>query len=265
LYGNHPYARQTFGTPESVKKATLDDLRKLHADWVHPENIAVGFCGDITSADALKLVSAQFGALKAGELKAPAVPPIPALTKGLEGEGAKEGIKGAVLTLGFRGADLKNPDRETLDLLANLLSGLGGRLSVALREKQGLAYSVGVHNDAQLDGGALIFFIQTDAKSLAVSLEGMWKEIKLLRDEPVPEKELASIKSFLAGSEAIELQNQTEVAQRLALSQLFGEGAAHVFSRKQRLEKVTPQILQDAARKYLDPDHWAKAVLKAKE
>ncbi len=265
LYGNHPYARQTHGTRESVEKITADDLKKLHDAWVHPENLAVSFTGDVSALDALKLIRAQFGELKAGAFNAPPVLPIPELGKGVSGEGIKEGIKGAVLTLGFRGAELKSPDRETLDLIANLLSGLGGRLSVALREKQGLAYEVSVHNDSQLGGGAIVFYIKTDAKSLGLSIDGMWKEAKLLRDEPVPAKELDSIKNFLAGNEAIELQNQPGVAQRLALAQLYGEGAAHVFSRKERLEKVTPEQLQMAAKKYLDPDRWAKAVLKAKE
>ena len=265
LYGSHPYARQTMGTRESVEKINADDLKKLHDAWTHPENIAIGVAGDISALDVVKLIRAQFGDLKAGALKAPTVPPIPELTKGATGEVVKEGIKGAVLTLGFRGVDVKSPDRETLELIGNLLSGLGGRLSVALREKQGLAYEVSVHNDSQLDGGAMVFYIKTDNKSLDLSLEGMWKEVKHLRDEAVPAKELDSIKNFLAGNEAIELQSQPGVATRLALSELYGEGAAHVFSRKDRLEKVTPEQLQAAAKKYLDPDKWAKAILKAKE
>ena len=265
LYGNHPYSRQTLGTKESVEKITADDLKKLHDAWVHPENLAVGVAGDISALDALKLVRQQFGELKSGALKSPAVPPMPDLTKGASGEASKEGIKGAVLTLAFRGADIKNPDREALDLIAHLLSGLGGRLGVALREKLGLAYEVAVHNDSQLDGGSMLFYIKTDNKSLELSLDGMWKEAKRLRDEAVPAKELDSIKNFLAGDEAIELQSQPGVATRLALSELYGEGAAHVFTRKERLEKVTPEQIQAAAKKYLDPDRWAKAILKAKE
>ncbi|MEI6235158.1 MAG: pitrilysin family protein [Planctomycetota bacterium] len=265
LYGNHPYSRQTLGTPESVAKITADDLKKLHAAWVHPENISIGIAGDISAAEALKLVSQHFGGLKAGVFKAPAVVPMPILGKGVTGEVSKEGIRGAVLTLAFRGTDGKSADRETLDLIANLQSGLGGRLGVALREKLGLAYEVSVHNDSQLDGGAIFFYIKTDNKSLDQSLDGMWKEANRLRDELVPAKELDSIKNFLAGDEAIQLQSQPGVATRLALSQLFGEGAAHVFTRKERLEKVTPDQIMAAAKKYLDPDKWVKAVLKAKE
>ncbi|HYG76903.1 MAG TPA: pitrilysin family protein [Planctomycetota bacterium] len=265
LYGNHPYARQNRGTIETVKKVTPEDVKRLHQAWVHPENIAVSIVGDVNATDALKLVNQYLGTLKAGSFKAPQVPPVPDLAGGKIGQAEKPGITGAILTLGFRGVDKKNPDREKLDLLAGILSGLGGRLNTALREKLGLAYSVGVYNDTQLDGGAVVFYIQTDAKSLDKSLEGMWNEAKKLREEPVTQKELDSVKNYLAGTEAIELQNQSEVAKLLALSQLYGEGAEHVFNRRERLAKVTAADIKAAAMKYLDSDKFAKAVLKPKE
>jgi len=264
LYGQHPYARQTLGTAETVKKVMVDDLKKLHQAWVQPENLAISFVGDITAPEALKLVGQQLGSLKPGSFKAPAVPPVPEVNEGKTGLAEKANITGAILTLGFRGVPLKSPDRETLDLLAALMSGLGGRLNVALREKQGLAYSVGVQNDSQLDGGAVVFFIQTDAQSIEKALAGMWDEVNKLRTEPVGARELESVKNYLVGTEAIELQNQSDLAQRLALAQLYEEGAAHVFGRKTRLEKVGVEELKAAAQKYLDPERWAKAVLKTK-
>lgn len=262
VYGKHPYARPMLGTAATVKKITSADLKRLHSEWVHPENIAVCFAGDVRAVDALKLVRQNFGALKPGTFKAPSVPTATPLTKAETNEIHKEGIQGAVLMLAFPGADVNSPDREQLDMMAGVLSGLGGRLNTALREKQGLAYAVGVFNSAQLDGGAVVFYIQTDAKSLAKSEEGMWKETKLLRDEPAKQKELESVKNYLVGSEAIELQNQSGVAKSLALSQLYGQGAAQVFARKERLEKVTPQTLEDAAKKYLQLEKYAKAILK---
>ena len=264
LYEGHPYARQTLGTTETVKKVTLDDLKKLHGEWVQPENLAVSFVGDVSALEALQFAQQYFGALQPGHFQAPAVPPIPELAEGKTGEGEKADIKGAILTLGFRGVDLKSQNRESLDLIAALLSGLGGRLNVALREKQGLAYDIGVNNDSQLDGGAIVFYIHTDAKSLDKALAGMWEEVNKLRGETVPAKELESVKNYLSGTEAIELQNQADLAQRLALAQLFNEGAAHVFGRRARLDKLTVEDVKAAADKFLDQKHWAKAVLKPK-
>jgi zinc protease len=265
LYGAHPYSRPKNGTPETVVKVTVQDLRKLHEAWVRPEVIAVGFVGDISALVALELARKHFGSLTRGSAKPPETPQVAALDGVKKGEGSKAEISGAILTLGFRGVELKHADRESLDVIAALLSGLGGRLGIALRGKQGLAYVVGVHNDSQLDGGAVVFFIQTDAKGLEKAEAGMWEEIRKLREELVPEKELESVKNFLVGSESIALQDQSDVAQRLALSQLYQEGASHIFGRKQRLEKVTPEQIKAAAVKYLDPQKYARLIFKAKE
>ncbi len=264
VYGSHPYARQTLGTAETVKKVTLDDLKKLHQTWLHPENLAIGFTGDLSALEAVKLSLGYLGDMQPGTSPRPAVVAIPELTGGLSADQQKPGLTGAVLALSFRGVNLKSSDRETLDLIAALFSGLGGRLQVAVRENLGLAYSVGVNNDSQLDGGAITFFVQTDAKSLDKSLEIIWAEAKKLRDEPVPGNELETVKNYLVGTEAIELQNQSDLAQRLALSQLYEEGAANVFARKARLEKVNSEMVKAAALKYLDTEKWAKAILKPK-
>jgi zinc protease len=265
LYGGHPYSRQVLGTPETVKKVTTDDLKKLHQSWLHAENLAVSFVGDISAKDALELAKLHFGELNPGSFKAPEIPPIPALTASKSGEGAKANITNVILELAFPSVSLKNPDRETLDLMAGLLSGIGGRFFVAIREKMGIAYVVDVSNDSQLDGGSFVFAIQTDDKSSEKALAAMWDEVKKLRSEDVPEKELNSVKTYMSGTEAIELQDQSGVAMRLALSQLYGEGAAYMFGRRERLAKVTPPQLKAIAEKYLNPDHWVKAELKPKK
>ncbi|HYF49231.1 MAG TPA: pitrilysin family protein [Planctomycetota bacterium] len=262
LYGDHPYSRQVLGTIESVAKIKPGDLKLLHQNWVQPENLAISFVGDVSALEALDLVQAHFGQLKPAAFKPPAVPQIPQLADGKKGEAQKANITGAVLSLAFPGVNLKHPDREALDLMGSLLSGLGGRLFVSFREKEGLSYEVGAYNDTQLDGGAFVFFVQTDEKSLDRAIVKMWEEVKRLRDEKIADKELVSIRNYLAGTEAIEQQNQGDLAQRLALSQLYGEGAAHVFSRKERLEKLSAEKIQEVARKYLDEKRWAQAIVK---
>jgi len=262
LFGAHPYARQVLGTPETVAKVTAGDLRKLHRAWVYPENLALSVIGDISALEALALARAKLGELKPGEGRAPAAPALLELAGERKGSGEKAGITGAILTLAFRVPGLKSPDRETLDLTAGLLSGSGGRLYTALREKEALAYEVGADNDCQLDGGAFTFYIQTDAQSLDKALKGMWAEVRRLRAEPPPRDELERVKSYLAGTEAIALQNEGDLGQRLALAQLYEEGAAHIFGRKARLEKITAEDVKAAAVKYFDEQKWAEAVVK---
>ncbi|MCW8132531.1 MAG: insulinase family protein [Planctomycetota bacterium] len=262
MYGKHPYGRPVLGTRASVEKLESPELVALHRAWLRPENLAIAFAGDVTVSQAFELVQKHFGEFKPAIDFTPPAHALEALAPEQRSETRQPGIQGAILLFGYRGVSFKNADRETLDLAGALLSGLGGRLSVVVREKLGAAYSVGAYNDSQLDGGAFVFYVQTDEASLPKLEEVFREEAKKLRDQPVDEKELASIKGYLSGQEAIALQDPGDVAQRLALSQLYEEGAASVFTRREKYAKITAAQVQEAAKKYFDEKAWVLTVVK---
>jgi len=263
LYPDHPYGRERLGTVASIAKITPADLRRLHAAWARPEHLGVAFVGDCAVEKAVGLARRH---LRWPRAKVPFTAPQTALRR-LEGtkeaEKAVKGIEGATLTLAFRGPKLNHPDRDRLDLLSALLSGLGGRLFVAIREEQGLAYDVGSQHDPDPDGGAFILFVQTHPTKLQACLDSMWAEVKKLREKAIGPSELQEIKNYLTGQEAVAMQHHGRLARRLALAQLLGGGAERVFSRRARILRVTAKQLQEVARKYLSRDGWAKAVVKA--
>jgi zinc protease len=170
-----------------------------------------------------------------------------------------------VLTLAFRGVSLKDPERHVLDVICDALAGLGGRLNTAIREEKGMAYDVGVYNEDQLDGGAIVLYVQTDATKLQDCREAMWKEIKRLCAEPLAKEELDGVKRHIAGMEASAMQNQGDLAQRLALACLYGQDAREVFGRREQIMAVTPEQVQAAAKKYFDAKRWVSAVVKPEE
>jgi zinc protease len=262
LYGTHPYSREVLGTPETVSRITAADLLRLQSEWLRPENLGVAVVGDFSPKEALTLVQKAFAGLKAaGPLQAPTLKVEP-LAAGREAQQALPGLEGAFETLGFRGVPLSDSDRDVLDVISGALAGLGGRLNTAVREEKGMAYDVGVFSENQLDGGAVVFYVQTDAGKLKACLDAMWEQIKRLRDTAMPQAELDGVKQHLAGLEADALQQQGELAQRLALADLYGQDARVVFGRRKRLLAVTPEQVQAAALKYLDLKLWAKVVVE---
>lgn len=87
-------------------------------------------------------------------------------------------------------------------------------------------------------------------------------EIERLKKQPVPAKELEAIKKYFAGTEAIAFEEQGGVALNMGLSVLYGQGIENVFTRHEKIEKITPQDIQAAARKYFVMDRSAVAVVK---
>jgi len=262
LYPSHPYGRDLWGTAESLAQITSADLRKLHADWVRPENVAIAVVGDCTAERVVGLARRQ---VRWPRSIAPFAPPhtvLPAIAGKKSVERTAEGIEGAAVAVGFRGTKPSDPDRDRLDLLDAILSGMGGRLFIAIREKQGLAYEVDSYHEPQADGGAFILYVQTDPAKTQACLDTLWAEIQRLRDQPVGAEELQEIKSYLAGQDAVEMQKEGDLAGRLARAELLGGGFERVFTRRERLLRLTAQEVQDAARKYLDPAASVTAIVK---
>lgn len=265
LFGAHPYSRELPGTEESVNRTTLEDLIRLHSAWVRPDNLSIGIVGDFNPREALQLVNEHFGKLKATTDWTPPVLRLEPLAGEQSKEATTPGLEGAVLTLAFRGVSLKDPDRDVLDVICGVLSGLGGRLYSAIREEKGMAYDVGVYSEELLDGGALVFYVQTDATKLQACREAMWHEIKRLCETTLAKEELDSVKRHVAGLEASAMQDQGDMAQRLALARLYGQDARETFGRRERVMAVTPEQVQAAAKKYFDPKRWVSAVVKPEE
>jgi zinc protease len=264
LYAPHPYSRTAQGSEESVKSLTRQDLVDFHARFYRPDNLVLCVSGDFKSEEVKRLVPevfADFLKPRSAKFEAPAVPITPSLTGKRESQDMP-GAKQAILSLAFRGVDVRDPDRFPLDVLRGVLSGMGGRLFTELRDKQSLAYSVGAYLETGVDPGAVVFYIATEADKLDLSMAGIRTEIEKLRTEPVPADELERAKNQIVGAEARHRQSVAGVGQDMAFNELYGLGAEASLVRIREIEKVTAAEVQRVARKYLKEGSWFLAITK---
>ncbi len=257
LYPGHPYSRTAAGTEESVKALTRQDILAFHAAFCRPDNMVLCVAGDFNPADVKKQVAEIFGEfLKArpDKFSPPAVPPMPPLS----GEGKfsqrKAGAKQAILTVSFRGVDVRNPDRYSLEVMRSVLSGMGGRLFAELRDRQSLAYSVGAYMEMGVDPGAVVFYIATEKDKVDGALAGIWAEIDRLKTSQVAADELERAKNQIIGSEANRNQRISGICQDMTYNELYGLGANASLQRVAEVEKVTADDIMRVAAKYLLKD-----------
>src|SRR4029453_10138295 len=79
LFGpEHRYGVPTFGTAETIKAFTVDDLKTFYSSIFRPDNSALLVVGDVTAARMLPLLESSFGAWKAGTgaKPTPSLPPV---------------------------------------------------------------------------------------------------------------------------------------------------------------------------------------------
>ena len=108
--------------------------------------------------------------------------------------------------IGFRGLSLRDPDREALEVLTQVLSGQGGRLFLELRDRRSLAYSVSALNVEGVAPGLFAVYIATSPDKLADAELGMRSELERLLGEAPSEGELERARRYLIGNFAIDQQ-----------------------------------------------------------
>jgi zinc protease len=143
LFGTHPYANPSLGTPESVKALTAQDLQEFVRRYLTRENMVVAVTGDITPEELVRQLDTHFGSLPTqydGDVKLTDVT-VPATAQQVVVE---SDIPQTMVLFGTQGIKREDPMYYAAHVMNHMLGGgnLNSKLIQEIREKRGLAYAV---------------------------------------------------------------------------------------------------------------------------
>lgn len=251
-YGDHPYARPSDGTEESVAALSRDDLLVAHQRTVARDRVLVAAVGDI-SAEAL---GAAIDALLAGLPEATADLP-PYAEVGLEGGVTVVPFDGpqSVIAFGHAGIARDDPDFFAAYLMNEVLGGgrFGTRLMRELRERRGLTYGVGSFLASQQFGDTLQGRFSTANDRVAEAIGIVREEWRRMAEEGISEAELSAIKTYLTGEYPLRFDGNSSIARILVGMQMQGLPADYILTRNDKVEAVTLDDVRAIAARLLDP------------
>jgi zinc protease len=262
LYGNYPYAYPEIGTAEGLGRISQYDLIKFHRQYYRPNNAILTIVGDLTQAEAQKIVEQFFGGWGPGELPPPPPPPSPHLTKPTMVKIDKD-ITQANIILGQMGIKRSDPDFYAFQLMNYILGGGGfsSRLMDNIRENRGLVYNVHSSFEPGLEPGPFDVSLETKNTSGGLAVAEVLKELERIRQDLVDEKELADAKSYLIGSLPMKMDSNAKRAALLGYAELYGLGLDYPWRYPEILAKITRDDILNVARKYLDPEKYLLVVV----
>ncbi|WP_407528697.1 M16 family metallopeptidase [Methylobacterium oryzisoli] len=250
-YPGHPYGRPSGGTIESVSGITRDDLVALHARLLSRGRVKVAAVGAIGEEALQRALDAAFGRLGEGGALA-AVPP----TR-IAGRGRRIvvdlDVPQSVIRFGTDGVPWRDPDFIPAYVLNHVLGGgaFTSRLFQEVREKRGLAYSVGTslvsHRAASMTWGYTATKNERVAEALAVIAE----EIARLTQDGPSDEELQKAKDYLTGSYALGFDTSTKIAHQLVQVAFEGLGIDYIGRRNGLIGAVTQDDIRRAAARTL--------------
>lgn len=146
--------------------------------------------------------------------------------------------------IGTRAYDIHHPDRMALYLLNNILGGPGmnSRLNLALREKNGLVYTVESIIQPYTDCGWWAVYFGADPENFKKCERLVRKELLKLCDERVSEQKLMKYKTQIKGQMAISGDNKENLALALGKSYLR-------YGKFDSNEQVQEEIMNVSAEK----------------
>ncbi len=166
------------------------------------------------------------------------------------------------MAFGLRGCSRHHGSRFALRVLNAVLGeNMSSRLFQKVREDQGLAYSIYSANSYFDDAGDLVISAGLDLANLEKTLGIILRELKRLREEPVPAAELRRARDYLIGQLDLSLES-TENQMMWVGEQWLGYGKiVRPELVKQQWNKVGAAEVRAAAREFIRPDQFNLALV----
>ncbi len=260
LFTPHPYAR--YKTAESIQRIQRETLLTLHKQYLVPNNSFLVIAGNITRKDALALAEHHFGSWQRRslpELTAP--PPQPPQQRSVFLVDRPNSEQSNIL-IGNLLFPRTHPDYEKALVMNKILGGgASGRLFLYLREEKGYTYGAYSSIRTYREHGAFSANAEVRTEVTADAIAGFFEQFEKIRNEQVSETDLKNAKRYLIG--VFPLQNETPSSiAALALQQkLYGLPADYWNQYLARIDAVTPEDVQEMARKYLTVNAMAIIVV----
>jgi zinc protease len=254
VFGDHPYSHPFVGDPKEVEQLTDRDCARWYDGILKPDNLVVSIVGDITKDRARSLAQEIYGDLGSGPppepmQTAPEFPVAPGswtLTR--------KDLKQAVVLAGFTAPPMMTQDAISLEVLNGVLTGLGGRLFVELRDKRSLGYMTGSALSTLLERSIFFGYANPGADGVEEAFRVILHELDKVTKEDVTDEELHRSREWIIGSQIMQLQRNSSQASAYGTYEVLGFGYEVVDRMPELIRKVSKKDVREAAARVLDQD-----------
>ncbi len=252
LYGDHPYGR-LFPTEAMLQGYTLADVKAFYDKNFGAARAHLYVVGRFDDAAIEAAVRKAFGDWKRGT---PAQIPAPSP----KSERAvflidRPGAVQSTINLGMPVIDPSQADWDALFLTNVLLGGsFSSRITSNIREQKGYTYSPSGQLSSRFRDAYWVEVADVTTSATGPAIKEILGEIDRLQAEPPSDKELKGFQNYRAGVFILQNSSRPGIIGQLEFVDLHGLPADYLNGYVKRIYAVTPQQVQEIAKKYLQDD-----------
>ncbi|GAB4315053.1 MAG: hypothetical protein Kow0074_02430 [Candidatus Zixiibacteriota bacterium] len=257
LFKDGAYARPVLGTHASVMAFTSENLKSHLKTLYAPENTIVSCATNLDVEETFELLENSFGQIAKGT--PPSVSPSKPITPSGEVVAHVPMDKEQVyIYIGGPLPGASNPDAPALMVAGDILST---RMRDELREKRGLAYSVGAGIDFDREFGWYMGVMGTGKTNYAEARAGILDEIRRMQETLPTDQEVEIAQNSIWGSMLTRQLARTNQAYYMGVHEFLGLGYDYLDHMIDAIRAVRPSDVQRVARQYFDPENYILATV----
>ena len=261
VYGeNHPYG--TYAVADDIDALNTAQLKGFFNQY-YVNGKCIIFVSGKLPADLKQQLNNNFGALPLNVINHQPLTtnPSPATQKKYRIQNDADGVQGAIrIARDF--PNRHHPDFMKVMVLNTLFGGyFGSRLMSNIREDKG--YTYGIHSYVQNHLQQTAWLVSTDAgKDVSeATIEEVYKEMKLLREELVDEEELLLVRNYLIGTILGDLDGPFQIMGRWKNIILNKLDEKYFYNSVEIIKTITAEELRELAKKYLNPEDFYELIV----
>ena len=259
FFQKHPYKVGQLGTEEGIKSITLNDCIAFYKKLIVKHNCVLSVVTSLSKdviVKSLKPICAQLNAETSFNLKRDDIDFLPI--------NRKEDVLDKEQAMVFKAypiAGISHEDFYIGELLEELFNGLASSFVEEVREKRGLAYTVGATRLLGKQKGMFCLFAGTQAQQVSAVEEEMKKGIQRVLDGKITASEFEICRTCLKVNHQLRLQTLSRKAFQAGYNCLLQLPPEHWLEYEQRMDAISLEQFYKVCRMYLRSDCSSTLIL----
>ena len=277
IFKGSPLGHNILGTAEQVRSFKTEDALRFTRKLYRPDNAIFFAYGDIDFKKLVRLLKKSFLSeerrVKSEKFNSPEAQTqfnIQHLTfntqHSFEGQTIvmQKDTHQAHVMIGTRAYDVNDSRRMPLYLLNNMLGGPGmnAKLNLALREHNGLVYTVESTMVAYGDTGIWSIYFGCDEHDVKRCLRLVRKELDKFMQKPLSDAQLKAAKKQIKGQIGVACDNRENFALDFGKSFLHYGWEKNVDRLYEQVDEITAAQIQAVAQELFDKDRLTTLIFK---
>jgi len=263
VFGGHPLGRRVLGEAEVISSIPIPDIDAYHRARYTGRNIVVAAAGNLDHEAIVELTRRHVEPPAAEgdgpSLEAPQV-------DGARFAFQRKDTEQFHIALGAPGIDRSDDRRYALTILDAVFGGsTSSRLFREVREKKGLAYSVGSYTQQYVDSGLIGLYVGTRGDNVEEACQIIGRELASIHTEGITDDELVRAKEHVKGRMVLSSESTAARMGRIGKALLFDLPLLTIDELIERVDAVTGDEVAELAREFYEPAALSAAAIAPDE